>query len=83
MLDINVIDPLKLLILKLESQFKEFDNRIWAVADWSNQASSRPLYPFPIRWNLMTKEVLRELGVVKERITDLNMLKSVVDGKKS
>ncbi len=41
------------------------------------------MYPFPIRWDLMTEEVLRELRVLKELKTDLGMAAPKAVGKKS
>ncbi len=82
-LDIDIVDPRRLLTLELESQFEEFDSRIWAVADWDHEVPPRSLYPFPIRWNYVTEEDLRELGVIKEHITDKDMPKPLFDKKKT
>ncbi len=77
----DMMDPSKLLTLELEFWFKEFNSRIWAIADWTGRAFSLSFYPFPVIWNFMTKEVLRDLGVSKGHVTDENVLELVVDGK--
>ncbi len=82
-LAIDMMVPSTLLTLELESQFKEFNSWIWVISNWHNQAPLWPLYLLLIRWNLMTKEVLRELGVIMEHITDEEMSKPAVDGKNS
>ncbi len=79
----DVVDPRKLLTLEFESQFEKFSSRICAVADWDAEVPPCFLYPFPIRWSSMTKKVLRELGIVKEHIIDLDMPKPAMDRKKS
>ena len=79
----DVVDPKMLLDAEVAPIFEDFDRRIRAVSDWAAEVSPRALYPFPINWRLMTEEVLRELKVVKEHETDLNMLKPVSSGKDS
>ncbi|WP_271039622.1 hypothetical protein [Agrobacterium sp. ST15.13.040] len=82
-LNADVVDPRMLLTPPLASVFADFDARIRAVADWAPEVSPRALYPFPINWRLMTEEVLRELKVVKEHVTDLNMPAPAIAGKDS
>ncbi len=82
-LEMDVIDPRIMLIPGLAHIFTDFDGRIRAVLDWGPEVSSRSLYPFPINWRLMTEEVLRELGVVKEHKTDLKMPAPAIAGKDS
>ncbi len=82
-LEMDVVDPKIMLTPELASVFADFDGRIRAVSDWGPEVSSRSLYPFPINWRLMTEEVLRELGVVKEHKTDLEMPAPAIAGKDS
>ncbi len=67
----------------MAARFADFDRRIRVVSNWDYEVPSCSLYPFPIMWRLMTKEVLRELGVVKEHETDLEIPAPAIEGKES
>ncbi len=83
MLKTDIVDPQKLLTSGLTTEFDELVRRIRAVGDWDAEVPPRSLYPFPIKWDLMSEEVLRELGVIHEHKFDLNLPVPVLPGKKA
>ena len=53
------------------------------MADWDPEVLPRSLYPFPIKWDLLTEEVLREMGVVDAHKSDFGLPVLVLLGKKA